>query len=133
MKNFKNICFCCVFVLYSVHVLLFSNPCDDLSLHMLWFGECLLYAKALVICFGFNMHKLIARIPCSLHHCRLVDFNSRRTFEHTWLCIPRNCEDLSLLNIHMYASFIHLPILHVCTIHEFLNLELAQRPLEAFC
>ena len=44
--------------LYFVYVMWFSNPYDDLSLHMLWFGEYWLYVKALVICFGFNMHKL---------------------------------------------------------------------------
>ena len=87
-----------------------------------------------VVCFGFNMHNLwLLEIPCSHNLFRLIDCNPRSTFKHTLSCIPRKCEDLSLLNIHMYAYFIHLLVLHVCTIHEFLNLELAQRPLKTFC
>ena len=61
-KISKNI-YIYLFLLYAclclfVFVMLFSNSEDDLSLHLLWFGEWLLYAKAFVICFGFNMHKL---------------------------------------------------------------------------
>jgi hypothetical protein len=73
-----------------------------------------------VICFVFNMHNLwLLEILCPHRLCWLIDCNPRSTFEHTLTCIPRNCEDLSLLNIHMYASFIHLLVFHVCTIHEF--------------
>jgi hypothetical protein len=54
MENFKKI-FASVCVCLCM---LFSNPYDDLSLHLLWFGEYLLYAKAFVVCFGFNVHKL---------------------------------------------------------------------------
>ena len=77
-------------------------------------------SRLCVVCFGFNMHNLwLLEISCSLNLFRLVDCNPRSTFEHTLSCIPRNCENLSLLNIHMYAYFIHLLVLHVCTIHEF--------------
>ena len=122
------VCFCvfiCVFSFQSRWWIEFN--CCDLEN----FGYM---SRLCVICFGFNLHNLwLLEFPCSLNLFRLVDCNPRSTFEHTLSCIPRKCEDLSLLNIHMYAYFIHLLVLHVCTIHEFLNLELAQRPLETFC
>ena len=115
IKNYKNICFCFVcFVLCSFQ----SQGWIEFNCYDL---ENVNYMSRLcVVCFGFNMHNLwLLEFPCSHNLFRLIDCNPRSTFKHTLSCIPRNCEDLSLLNIHMYAYFIHLLVLHVCTIHEF--------------
>ena len=133
IKNYKNICFClCVFVCFIVLYSFQSRWWIEFNCYDL---ENVGYMLRLcVVCFEFNLHNLwVLEFPCSHHLCRLIDCNPRSTFRHTLSCIPRKCEDLSLLYIHMYAFFIHLLVLHVCTIHELLNLKLAQRPLETFC
>ena len=121
-KIFASVCvFLCVYLCLFVLCVLFSFQsrwwiefnCYDLENVGYMLRLC-------VICFGFNMHNLwLLEFPCSHNLFRLIDCNPRSTFKHTLSCIPRNCEDLSLLNIHMYAYFIHLLVLHVCTIHEF--------------
>ena len=111
----------CVFVCLFVLCVLFSFQfrwwiefnCYD-------FENVYYMSRLCVVCFEFNLHNLwLLEIPCSHNLFRLIDCNPRSTFKHTLSCIPRKCEDLSLLYIHMYAYFIHLLVLHVCTIHEF--------------
>ena len=123
-KNPKNqkwqkylLLFC---VLLFVLCFVLSNSDDELSLNCSDFENVDYMLRLCVVCFEFNLHNLwLLEFPCSHNLFRLVDCNLRSTFKHTLSCIPRNCEDLSLLNIHMYAYFIHLLVLHVCTIHEF--------------